>query len=116
VQREAHFLSVPTIVLRKQTEWPELLRAGTSRLAFGDFQLIFDAGPLVRFSALAMLDIKLPNTWTGLLPLTALHQNSVFRHGISYLSVLSRRIAFESNLKTSQHFVNIDPKPDLLSG
>ncbi len=37
VQREAHYLSVPTIILRKETEWPELVEAGASRLVGEDF-------------------------------------------------------------------------------
>jgi UDP-N-acetylglucosamine 2-epimerase len=32
VQREAHFLSVPTVILREETEWPELVQAGASTL------------------------------------------------------------------------------------
>jgi UDP-GlcNAc3NAcA epimerase len=37
VQREAHYLSVPSIILRKETEWPELVEAGASRLVGEDF-------------------------------------------------------------------------------
>jgi UDP-GlcNAc3NAcA epimerase len=37
VQREAHFLSVPSIILRRETEWPELIAAGASRLVGEDF-------------------------------------------------------------------------------
>jgi UDP-GlcNAc3NAcA epimerase len=33
VQREAYYLSVPSVVLRQETEWPELLEVGASRLA-----------------------------------------------------------------------------------
>jgi UDP-GlcNAc3NAcA epimerase len=38
VQREAFFLSVPSIILRNETEWPELIDSGASILAGGDFQ------------------------------------------------------------------------------
>jgi UDP-N-acetylglucosamine 2-epimerase len=38
VQREAFFLSVPSVILRGETEWPELLEAGASRLAGDHFQ------------------------------------------------------------------------------
>jgi UDP-N-acetylglucosamine 2-epimerase len=37
VQREAHYLSVPSIILRKETEWPELVEVGASRLVGEDF-------------------------------------------------------------------------------
>jgi UDP-N-acetylglucosamine 2-epimerase len=37
VQREAFFLSVPSIILRNETEWPELIEAGASALAGPDF-------------------------------------------------------------------------------
>jgi UDP-N-acetylglucosamine 2-epimerase len=40
VQREAHFLSVPSIIIRKETEWPELLEAGASRLAEEDLDIV----------------------------------------------------------------------------
>jgi len=40
VQREAHFLSVPSIILRNETEWPELLEAGVSRLAEEDLDIV----------------------------------------------------------------------------
>ncbi len=33
VQREAYFLSVPSVILRGETEWPELVESGASRLA-----------------------------------------------------------------------------------
>src|SRR5262249_1684817 len=33
VQREAHYLSVPSVILRAETEWPELVEAGASWLA-----------------------------------------------------------------------------------
>jgi len=33
VQREAFFLSVPSVILRNETEWPELVHAGGSALA-----------------------------------------------------------------------------------
>jgi UDP-GlcNAc3NAcA epimerase len=33
VQREAFFLSVPSVILRNETEWPELVQAGASALA-----------------------------------------------------------------------------------
>jgi UDP-N-acetylglucosamine 2-epimerase len=35
VQREAYFLSVPSVILRGETEWPELVQAGASVLAGG---------------------------------------------------------------------------------
>lgn len=38
VQREAFFLSVPSVVLRSETEWPELVEAGGSVLAGDGFQ------------------------------------------------------------------------------
>jgi UDP-GlcNAc3NAcA epimerase len=37
VQREAHYLSVPSVILRTETEWPELVEAGASRMAGKDF-------------------------------------------------------------------------------
>jgi len=37
VQREAHYLSVPSIILRNETEWPELVEVGASRLVGEDF-------------------------------------------------------------------------------
>jgi len=37
VQREAFFLSVPSIILRSETEWPELVQVGASALAGPDF-------------------------------------------------------------------------------
>ena len=37
VQREAFFLSVPSIILRAETEWPELVASGASALAGPDF-------------------------------------------------------------------------------
>jgi UDP-N-acetylglucosamine 2-epimerase len=40
VQREAFFLSVPSIILRSETEWPELVESGASVLAGDDFQLV----------------------------------------------------------------------------
>ena len=40
VQREAFFLSVPSIILRSETEWPELVDSGASVLAGDDFQLV----------------------------------------------------------------------------
>jgi UDP-GlcNAc3NAcA epimerase len=33
VQREANYLSVPSVILRAETEWPELVEAGASHLA-----------------------------------------------------------------------------------
>jgi UDP-N-acetylglucosamine 2-epimerase len=38
VQREAHYLSVPSVILRSETEWPELLELGTSRLGGDDLR------------------------------------------------------------------------------
>jgi UDP-GlcNAc3NAcA epimerase len=40
VQREAFFLSVPSIILRSETEWPELVDSGASILAGDDFQAV----------------------------------------------------------------------------
>jgi UDP-GlcNAc3NAcA epimerase len=40
VQREAHFLLVPSIILRKETEWPELIKPGLSRLAESDLDIV----------------------------------------------------------------------------
>jgi UDP-N-acetylglucosamine 2-epimerase len=37
VQREAFFLSVPSVILRNETEWPELIQAGASALAGPNF-------------------------------------------------------------------------------
>jgi UDP-GlcNAc3NAcA epimerase len=37
VQREAFFLSVPSVILRGETEWPELVACGASVLAGEDF-------------------------------------------------------------------------------
>lgn len=38
VQREAHYLSVPSVILRTETEWPELVDAGASRVAGEDLE------------------------------------------------------------------------------
>ena len=43
VQKESHFFSKPCIVLRKETEWVELVKNGTVRLADADPQKISDA-------------------------------------------------------------------------
>jgi len=48
VQREAFFLSVPSIILRSETEWPELVDSGASVLAGGDFGAV-TAGSIPRF-------------------------------------------------------------------
>lgn len=40
VQREAFFLSVPSVILRGETEWPELVESGASVLAGADFATI----------------------------------------------------------------------------
>jgi UDP-GlcNAc3NAcA epimerase len=40
VQREAHFLSVPSVILRTETEWPELVDAGASCLAGDRFEAL----------------------------------------------------------------------------
>jgi UDP-GlcNAc3NAcA epimerase len=45
LQREAFFLSVPSIILRDTTEWPELLKAGASRLAGTDLRDIWPPNP-----------------------------------------------------------------------
>jgi UDP-N-acetylglucosamine 2-epimerase len=46
IQREAFFLSVPSVILRGETEWPELVAAGASRLAGADFGAIQIDGSL----------------------------------------------------------------------
>jgi UDP-GlcNAc3NAcA epimerase len=43
VQKESHFFSRPCIVLRKETEWVELVRNGTVKLADADPQKITEA-------------------------------------------------------------------------
>ncbi len=46
VQREAFFLSVPSIILRGETEWPELVQTGASVLSGDDFRTLrLDAVP-----------------------------------------------------------------------
>jgi len=40
VQREAFFLSIPSVILRSETEWPELVDSGASVLAGDDFQAV----------------------------------------------------------------------------
>jgi len=40
VQREAFFLSVPSVILRGETEWPELVESGASILAGDGFERI----------------------------------------------------------------------------
>jgi UDP-N-acetylglucosamine 2-epimerase len=40
VQREAFFLSVPSVILRAETEWPELVESGASSLAGENFESI----------------------------------------------------------------------------
>jgi UDP-N-acetylglucosamine 2-epimerase len=40
VQREAFFLAVPSVILRGETEWPELVESGASVLAGRDFESI----------------------------------------------------------------------------
>jgi UDP-N-acetylglucosamine 2-epimerase len=40
VQREAFFLAVPSVILRGETEWPELVDSGASVLAGSDFDAI----------------------------------------------------------------------------
>jgi UDP-GlcNAc3NAcA epimerase len=45
VQREAFFLSVPSIILRSETEWPELVEAKASALAGDDFEGVASAPP-----------------------------------------------------------------------
>jgi UDP-N-acetylglucosamine 2-epimerase len=46
VQREAFFLSIPSIILRSETEWPELVAAKASVLAGDDFQAVTAAAVL----------------------------------------------------------------------
>jgi UDP-GlcNAc3NAcA epimerase len=52
LQREAYFLSVPSIILRTETEWPELVESGASRLAGETFEALgselLAAAPLPR--------------------------------------------------------------------
>ena len=43
VQKESFFLEKPCIVLRPQTEWVELVEAGTAILTDADTQRILDA-------------------------------------------------------------------------
>ena len=43
VQKESHFFSKPCIVLRKETEWVELVKNGTVRLADADPKKIAEA-------------------------------------------------------------------------
>jgi UDP-GlcNAc3NAcA epimerase len=43
VQKESHFFSKPCIVLRKETEWVELVKNGTARLADADPEKIKEA-------------------------------------------------------------------------
>jgi UDP-GlcNAc3NAcA epimerase len=43
VQKESHFFSKPCIVLRKETEWVELVKNGTAMLADADPERIIDA-------------------------------------------------------------------------
>ena len=43
VQKESHFFEKPCIVLRKETEWVELVRNGTAKLVDADSLLIKDA-------------------------------------------------------------------------
>jgi UDP-N-acetylglucosamine 2-epimerase (non-hydrolysing) len=40
VQREAFFLGIPSVILRAETEWPELVECGASTLAGKDFDAI----------------------------------------------------------------------------
>lgn len=40
VQREAFFLSVPSVILRSETEWPELVASGASVLAGAGFRTL----------------------------------------------------------------------------
>jgi UDP-N-acetylglucosamine 2-epimerase len=43
VQREAYFLSVPSVILRAETEWVELVREGASRLVGLGFEELSSA-------------------------------------------------------------------------
>jgi UDP-GlcNAc3NAcA epimerase len=43
VQKESHFFRKPTIVLRKESEWIELIKNGTAKLADADSQKISEA-------------------------------------------------------------------------
>jgi len=43
VQREAFFLAVPSVILRGETEWPELIEVGASTLAGEDFEALTPA-------------------------------------------------------------------------
>jgi UDP-GlcNAc3NAcA epimerase len=42
LQKEAHFFGKPSLVLRKETEWVELVRNGTVKLVDADVQSIVD--------------------------------------------------------------------------
>ncbi len=42
LQKEAHFFGKPSLVLRKETEWVELVRNGTVKLVDADVQAIMD--------------------------------------------------------------------------
>ena len=48
VQREAFFLGVPSVILRSETEWPELVESGASVLAGDDFSGIRTDGHSAR--------------------------------------------------------------------
>ena len=43
VQKESHFFRKPSIVLRKETEWVELVKNGTAKLADADPEKISEA-------------------------------------------------------------------------
>lgn len=54
VQKESHFFSRPCIVLRKETEWVELVRNGTVRLADADPQKIKEAWEFLQSSGTSL--------------------------------------------------------------
>jgi len=56
VQREAFFLSVPSIILRGETEWPELVETGASVLSGEDFRSLTLAA-VPRFPAAAAAEL-----------------------------------------------------------
>jgi len=56
VQREAFFLSVPSIILRSETEWPELVDSGASILAGKDFRKV-DTASIPRFPEMKPVEL-----------------------------------------------------------
>ena len=58
VQKESHFFKKPCIVLRKETEWIELVNNGTAKLVGADPERI-------RFEFLNFVDLKIPLDYPG---------------------------------------------------